>query len=102
MGENRKRSKAELREIPYFRNWQKKACLQKSSLKTSEDNNVIDAKNSRLRLHLLLPDEEADLGGARVGLTDDLGGYTGMGKKGGRCAPPTTPWPFVAKAEFGG
>lgn len=100
MGENRKGSKAELREIPIFQELAKESTPAKEveleqprSLKTSEDNNVIDAKGSRLGLHLLLPDEEVDLGGARAGLTD--------GRRGSLCSP-AAPWPFVAKAGFGG
>lgn len=73
MGEKRKGSKAELREIPIFQELAKEntpakevELEQPKRLKTSGEHDVIDAKGS-LGLHLLLPDEEVDLGGARAG-----------------------------------
>lgn len=63
-----------LGKFQYFRNWQRKTLLQKEveleqpeRLKASGDSDVTEATGSRLGLHLLLPDEEEDLGGARDG-----------------------------------
>lgn len=100
MGEKRKGSKAELREIPIFQELAKENTPAKEvelekpkRLKTSGDSDVIDAKGFRLGLHLLLPDEEVDLEGLGLGLTD--------GRPGALCSSRRAT-AFVAKAEFGG